>query len=109
LKCGRQSQARVKDHRHTASDEKLSDGGYVSVAQVYVKDSCLHQVLFNEHKSFTHASRGPNHFASSFFDSCGEIKSDERFVFDNQYRDLIQHGIYPTRNVAPVAGFRQQS
>jgi hypothetical protein len=60
---------RVKDHRNAASDEKLSDGGYVSVAQVYVKDSCLHQVLFNEHKSFTHASRGPNHFASSFFDS----------------------------------------
>ena len=79
-----------------------------SVAQVHVKDSCLHQVLFNEHKSFTHASRGPNHFASSFFDSRGEIESDKRLVFDNQYRDLIQQRISPRGNVAPMAGVCQQ-
>jgi hypothetical protein len=84
-------------------------GSYVSVAQVYVKNSRLDQVVFNEHKSFTHASRGPDHFASRFFDSRGEIESDKRLVFDNQYRDLIQQRISPKGNVAPMAGVCQQS
>jgi hypothetical protein len=68
-------------------------------------DSCLHQVLFNEHKSFTHASRGPNHFASSFFDSHGEIESDKRLVFDNQYRDLIQQRSSPRGTSLPWPAF----
>jgi hypothetical protein len=69
----------------------------------------LHQVLFNQNQSFAHASRGPNHFASSFFDSRSEIKSDKGLVFDNQYRDLIQQHISPRGNVAPMAGVCQQS
>jgi hypothetical protein len=62
----------------------------------------LHQVVFNEQKSLTHASGGPDHFASSFFDSGSEIESDKRLVFDNQYRDLIQQRISPKGNAAPV-------
>jgi hypothetical protein len=69
----------------------------------------LHQVVFNEQKSLTHASGGPDHFASSFFDSGSEIESDKRLVFDNQYRDLIQQRISPKGNAAPVAGVCQQS
>ena len=51
--------------------------------------------------SFTHASRGPNHFASSFFDSRGEIESYKRLVFDNQYRDLIQQASLPGETSLP--------
>ena len=66
-------------------------------------------MLFNEHKSFTHASRGPDYFASSLLDSRSEIESDKRLVFDNQYRDLIQQRISPKGNAAPVADVCQQS
>jgi hypothetical protein len=65
--------------------------------------------LLHEHKSFMHASRRPNHLASSFLDSRGEIESDKRLVFDNQYRDLIQQRISPRGNVAPMAVVCQQS
>jgi hypothetical protein len=50
-----------------------------------------------------HGSRRPNHLASSSLDSRGEIESDKRLVFDNQYRDLIQQRISPRGNVAPMA------
>jgi hypothetical protein len=43
------------DWRNAAFNEKFGDGCYVSVNQIYVKDGCLHRVLFDEHKSFTHA------------------------------------------------------
>ena len=54
-------------------------------------------------------SPGPNHFSPRFFDSRGEIESDKRLVFDNQYRDLIQQRIPLKGNVAPMAGVCQQS